>query len=167
MLRRSAAVVAAAGIALLAACSNSASGGGSGGKTLTYLTFNSPSLTPAFWKASIARAEKAVPGTSIKQVVAPSTDRDSYAKQLQASGQFPDLLESITPSQYTAAGLLQPYDQTWIDQNFLLPQGNAIKGKVYIPPTNSQIIPLVFYNKSLFTKAGVQPPTTWAQFLDV
>jgi ABC-type glycerol-3-phosphate transport system substrate-binding protein len=167
MLRRSAAVVAAAGLALLAACSNSASGGGSGGKTLTYLTFNSPSLTPAFWDASIARAQKAVPGITIKQVVAPSTDRDSYAKQLQASGQFPDLLESITPSQYTAAGLLQPYDQTWIDQNFLLPQGNAIKGKVYIPPTNSQIIPLVFYNKSLFTRAGVQPPTTWQQFLDV
>ncbi|MFC4035607.1 ABC transporter substrate-binding protein [Streptomyces polygonati] len=169
MLRRSAAVIAAAGLALLAACSNSASDGGSasGGKTLTYLTFNSPSLTPAFWKASIARAEKAVPGTSIKQVVAPSTDRDSYAKQLQASGQFPDLLQSITPSQYTAAGLLQPYDQAWIDQNFLLPQGNAIKGKVYIPPTNSQIIPLVFYNKKLFTQAGVQPPTTWQQFLDV
>ncbi|MYS20997.1 multiple sugar transport system substrate-binding protein/raffinose/stachyose/melibiose transport system substrate-binding protein [Streptomyces sp. DvalAA-14] len=169
MLRRSAAVIAAAGLALLAACSNSASDGSSasGGKTLTYLTFNSPSLTPAFWKASIARAEKSVPGTSIKQVVAPSTDRDSYAKQLQASGQFPDLLQSITPSQYTAAGLLQPYDQSWIDQNFLLPQGNAIKGKVYIPPTNSQIIPLVFYNKKLFAQAGVQPPTTWQQFLDV
>jgi ABC-type glycerol-3-phosphate transport system substrate-binding protein len=169
MLRRSAAVIAAAGLALLAACSNSASDGSSasGGKTLTYLTFNSPSLTPTFWDASIARAEKAVPGTKIKQVVAPSTDRDSYAKQLQASGQFPDLLQSITPSQYTEAGLLQPYDQSWIDQNFLLPQGNAIKGKVYIPPTNSQIIPLVFYNKKLFTQAGVKPPTTWQQFLDV
>ncbi|WP_328911768.1 MULTISPECIES: extracellular solute-binding protein [unclassified Streptomyces] len=170
MLRRSAAAVAAAGVLLLAACSNSNSasdGGSSGGKTLTYLTFNTPSLTPAFWKASIARAEKEAPGVTIKQVVAPSTDRDSYAKQLQASGQFPDLLQSITPSQYTEAGLLQPYDQAWIDQNFLLPQGNAIKGKVYIPPTNSQIIPLVFYNKSLFTKAGVRPPTTWSQFLDV
>ncbi|NJP47265.1 ABC transporter substrate-binding protein [Actinacidiphila epipremni] len=170
MFRRSAAIAGAAGLLLLAACSNSASSGGSaaGGKTtLTYLTFNTPSLTPAFWKDSIARAEKTVPGLTIKQVVAPSTDRDSYAKQLQASGQFPDLLQSITPSQYTDAGLLTPYDQSWVDANFLLPQGNAIKGKVYIPPTNSQIIPLVFYNKSLFAKAHVQPPTTWAQFLQV
>ncbi|MGW5349597.1 ABC transporter substrate-binding protein [Streptomyces sp. NPDC004031] len=167
--RRIAATAGAAGLLLLAACSNSASSGGSsaGGKTLTYLTFNTPSLTPAFWKDSIARAEKQAPGVTVKQVVAPSTDRDAYAKQLQASGQFPDLLQSITPSQYTAAGLLTPYDQSWIDANFLLPQGNAIKGKVYIPPTNSQIIPLVFYNKSLFARAGVRPPTTWAQFLQV
>src|SRR5689334_7620644 len=129
MRRRSGAVVAAAGLLLLAGCSSSTSGGSSGGgSALTYMTFNTPSLTPAFWKSSIARAEQAVPGVQIKQIVAPSTDRDSYAKQLQASGQFPDLLQSITPSQYTAAGLLQPYDQSWIEQNFLQPQGNAIKG---------------------------------------
>lgn len=183
MLRRrsvavAAAAMASAGALLLTACSSGSSGsssasgsgssGSSGGKiTLTYLTFNTPTLTADFWKQSIARAQATVPGLTVKQVVAPSTDRDSYAKQLEASGQFPDLLQSITPSQYTAAGLLQPYDQSWINANFLLPQGNAIKGKVYIPPTNSQIIPLVFYNKELFKKAGVQPPTTWAQFLQV
>ncbi|MCX4791963.1 extracellular solute-binding protein [Streptomyces sp. NBC_01221] len=130
------------------------------------MTAHSPSLTPAFWDASIARAEKDS-GVKVKQVVAPSTGRDGYAKQLQASGQFPDLLQSITPSQFTDGGLLKPYDQSWIDQNFLLPQGNAIKGKVYVPPTNSQIIPLVFYNKSLFVKVGAKVPTTWQQFLDV
>jgi ABC-type glycerol-3-phosphate transport system substrate-binding protein len=171
MYRRTAVVAAAASVLLLAACSSStaAKGGTAAASktTLTYLTFNTPSLTPAFWKTSIATAQKTVPGLTIKQVVSPTTDRDSYAKQLEASGQFPDLLESITPSQYTDAGLLTPYKQSWINANFLLPQGNAIKGKVYIPPTNSQIIPLVFYNKALFAKAGVTPPTTWAQFLDV
>lgn len=133
--------------------------------TLSYLTFDTPDLTAAFWQNSIANAEKSVPGLTVKQDVAPSTDRDSYAKQLEASGQFPDLLQSITPSQYTAAGLLTPYDQSWVNTNFILPQGNAIKGKVYIPPTNSQIIPLVFFNKALFAKAGVQPPKNWADFL--
>jgi multiple sugar transport system substrate-binding protein/raffinose/stachyose/melibiose transport system substrate-binding protein len=169
MYRKSLAAVAAAGLLLLAACSSgSSSSGASAGKaTLTYLTFNTPSLTPAFWQTSIANAQRTVPGLTIKQVVSPNTDRDSYAKQLEASGQFPDLLQSITPSQYTAAGLLQPYDQAWVEANFLLPAGNAIKGKVYIPPTNSQIIPMVFYNKSMFTRAGVTPPTTWAQFLAV
>jgi ABC-type glycerol-3-phosphate transport system substrate-binding protein len=169
MSRKCLAGIAAASLLLLAACSSgsSSSGQAAGKVTLTYLTFNTPSLTPAFWQTSIANAQKTVPGLTIKQVVSPNTDRDSYAKQLEASGQFPDLLQSITPSQYTAAGLLQPYDQSWINANFLLPQGNAIKGKVYIPPTNSQIIPLVFYNKKLFTQAGVQAPTTWAQFLQV
>jgi multiple sugar transport system substrate-binding protein/raffinose/stachyose/melibiose transport system substrate-binding protein len=130
------------------------------------MTFDTPDLTAAFWQSSIAAAEASVPGVSIRQVVAPSTDRDSYAKQLEASGQFPDLLESITPSLYTSAGLLTAYPQSWIDANFLLPQGNAIKGKVYIPPTNSQIIPMVFYNKAQFAKAGITTtPSTFAQFL--
>jgi ABC-type glycerol-3-phosphate transport system substrate-binding protein len=165
MFRRCVAAAAAAGLTLLAACSSSSSDGGSSGAvTLTYMTFTTPSLTPAFWETSIANAQKAVPGLTIKQVVAPNTDRDSYAKQLQASGQLPDLLQSITPSQYTSAGLLQAYDQSWIETNFLQPQGNAIKGKVYVPPTNSQIIPLVFYNKKLFAQAGVQPPKNWAEF---
>jgi ABC-type glycerol-3-phosphate transport system substrate-binding protein len=170
MYRKMLAVAAAASLLLLAACSSSSTtkGGSAPSKTtLTYMTFNTPSLTAAFWQTSIANAQQTVPGLTIKQLVAPSTDRDSYAKQLEASGQFPDLLQSITPSQYTGAGLLQPYDQSWINANFLLPQGNAIKGKVYIPPTNSQIIPLVFYNKKLFAQAGVQPPTTWAEFLAV
>ena len=158
----------AAGLALLAGCSAASSGGASGGATLTYLTFETPSLTASFWDTSIASAAKQVPGVTVKKLVAPSTDRDAYAKQLQASGQFPDLLQSITPSTFVQAGLLKPYDQNWVDANFLLPLGNAYKGKVYIPPTNSQIIPMVFYNKKLFARAGITaPPKTWADFLAV
>jgi len=157
----------AAGLALLAGCSAASSDdGASGGATLTYLTFETPSLTASFWDTSIANATKKVPGVTIRKVVAPSTDRDAYAKQLQASGQFPDLLQSITPSTFVKAGLLKPYDQGWVDANFLLPLGNAFQGKVYIPPTNSQIIPMVFYNKKLFARAGVTAaPKTWAEFL--
>jgi ABC-type glycerol-3-phosphate transport system substrate-binding protein len=156
----------AAGLALIAGCSAPSSSGASGNVTLTYLTFETPSLTASFWSSSIASTEKQVPGVTIKDIVAPSTDRDSYAKQLQASGQFPDLLQSITPSTFAPAGLLKPYDQNWVNANFMLPMGNAYKGKVYIPPTNSQIIPMVFYNKTLFAKAGISaPPKTWAQFM--
>jgi ABC-type glycerol-3-phosphate transport system substrate-binding protein len=162
----------AAGLALIAGCSAASppapSGRAKGDTTLTYLTFETPSLTASFWDTSIANAEQKVPGVTIKKIVAPSTDRDAYAKQLQASGQFPDLLQSITPSTFVGAGLLRPYDQSWVDANFLLPLGNAYKGKVYIPPTNSQIIPMVFYNKTLFARAGVTaPPKTWSQFMAV
>lgn len=162
----------AAGLALIAGCSAAQPAGssstGGGNVTLTYLTFETPSLTASFWNSSIASAEKQVPGVTIKDIMAPTTDRDSYAKQLQASGQFPDLLQSITPSTFVGAGLLRPYDQGWVNANFLLPMGNAYKGKVYIPPTNSQIIPMVFYNKQLFARAGITaPPTTWSQFMAV
>ncbi|WP_377273235.1 ABC transporter substrate-binding protein [Peterkaempfera sp. SMS 1(5)a] len=156
-----------AGLALVTGCSAaSTADSASGGSTLTYLTFETPSLTASFWDASIANAQKTVPGLTVKKLVSPDTDRDAYAKQLQASGQFPDLLQSITPSTFATAGLLKPYDQSWVDANFLLPQGNAYKGKVYIPPTNSQIIPEVFYNKKLFAKAGItSAPKTWSDFM--
>ncbi|HEV2346087.1 MAG TPA: extracellular solute-binding protein [Actinocrinis sp.] len=161
----------AAGLALITGCSAAqpaGSNGSSGSVSLTYLTFETPSLTASFWDTSIANAEKKVPGVTVKKIVAPSTDRDAYAKQLQASGQFPDLLQSITPSTFVQAGLLRPYDQGWVNANFLLPMGNAFKGKVYIPPTNSQIIPMVFYNKTLFVRAGVTTvPKTWADFMAV
>jgi ABC-type glycerol-3-phosphate transport system substrate-binding protein len=165
MHRRLLAAAAAASLLLLAACSSSpASSAGSKKVTLTYLTFLTPDLTAKFWSSSIAAAEKTVPGVTIKQDVDPTTDRDTYAKQLLQAGNFPDLLQSITPSQYLSAGLLTPYPSSWINANFILP--NNIKGKDYIPPTNSQIIPLVYYNKSMFAQAGItSPPSTWADFL--
>jgi len=158
--------LAAAALAFSAGCSAAAPAGPKGDVTLSYLTFETPDLTASFWKSSIAAAAKQVPGLTIKDVVSPNTDRDAYAKQLQASGQFPDLLQSITPSTFAQAGLIQPYDQNWVNANFMLPLGNAYKGKVYIPPTNSQIIPMVFYNKALFAKAGISStPTTWSDFM--
>jgi ABC-type glycerol-3-phosphate transport system substrate-binding protein len=163
MHRRLLAAAAAAGLLLLAACSSSPASSAGKKVTLTYLTFLTPDLTAKFWATSIAAAQKSVPGVTIKQDVDPTTDRDTYAKQLLQAGNFPDLLESITPSLYLSAGLLTPYPSSWISSNFILP--NDIKGKDYIPPTNSQIIPLVYYNKSLFARAGVTPPTTWAEFM--
>ncbi|MFK3979292.1 ABC transporter substrate-binding protein [Micromonospora sp. NPDC050397] len=153
-------------LALTSACSSNGTGDG-GDSTLTYLTFETPSLTSTFWNDSIAAAQGQAAGVKINRITSPNTDRDAYAKQLQASGQFPDLLQSITPANFVGAGLLQPYDQTWVDANFLLPQGNALEGKVYIPPTNSQVIPQVYYNKELFAKANATPPKTWAEFLAV
>src|SRR6266545_1894621 len=83
----------AAGLGLVAGCSAASSGGGATGSvTLTYLTFETPSLTASFWDTSIANAAKKVPGVTVKKLVAPSTDRDAYAKQLQASGQLADVL---------------------------------------------------------------------------
>ncbi|MFE5038047.1 ABC transporter substrate-binding protein [Streptomyces sp. NPDC056683] len=168
MRRKRPTVVCLAAALALTGCAAASTGGGKGGGTLTYLTFETPSLTAKFWDTSIADAEKKVPGVTVKKIVAPSTDRDAYAKQLQASGQFPDLLQSITPSTFATAGLLRPYDQKWVNANFLLPLGNAYKGKVYVPPTNSQIIPEVFYNRKLFARAHITAaPKTWPEFMAV
>ena len=134
-------------------------------KALSFLTFETPALDAAFWDTSIANALKEVPGITIDKIVTPGSDRNAYAKQLQASGQFPDILSSINPKDFLEASLLAPFDQGWLDANFLLSNGNAIQGKSYIPPTNSQIIPLVFYNKDIFAAKGVDVPKNYADFV--
>lgn len=136
-------------------------------KALGFLTFETPALDATFWDTSIANALKEVPGITIDKIITPGSDRNAYAKQLQASGQFPDILASINPKDFLEAGLLEPFDQEWLDANFVLPNGNSIEGKSYIPPTNSQVIPLVFYNKDIFATNGIEVPKSYAEFLDV
>ncbi|MCU1422552.1 MAG: extracellular solute-binding protein [Microbacteriaceae bacterium] len=156
--------VGAAALIALSACSTSAPTA-PGKANLTFMTFETPALTASFWDSSIKAATKQVPGVSVKKIVSPDADRNAYAKQLQASGQFPDVLSSIDPKDFTAAKLLKAFPQSWLDDNFLLPNGNAIDGKSYIPPTNSQILPLVFYNKSIFEKNGVAVPKNYSEFV--
>ncbi|WP_223291058.1 ABC transporter substrate-binding protein [Streptomyces avicenniae] len=153
----------------LTGCSTSesgGSGGGSGGSDLTFMTFETPALTADFWDSSIAEAEE-VAGVQVSKIVTPNADRTAYAKQLQASGQFPDILSSINPKDFTGADLLEPFDQAWLEENFTDPDGNAIDGATYIPPSNSQIIPLVFYNKTIFAEHDLEVPTTWDEFVNV
>ena len=134
---------------------------------LTFMTFETPALDATFWDGSIERAVAQVPGVNVKKIITPTADRNAYAKQLQASGQFPDVLASINPKDFLEAGLLLPFDQAWLDEHFILPGGNAIHGKVYIPPTNAQVIPLVYYNKSIFADHGLEAPKTWEELVSI
>jgi multiple sugar transport system substrate-binding protein/raffinose/stachyose/melibiose transport system substrate-binding protein len=134
---------------------------------LTFLTFESPSLDAVFWDTSIARAAEQVGGVKINRIVTGAGDRDTYAQQLQASGQFPDLLASIQVRPFLEAGLIQPYDTAWLEETFVQPYANTIGGQTYMPPTNTQIIPLIFYNKQIFADNGIEEPTTWAELMAV
>ena len=138
--------------------------------TLVFLTFESPALTAQFWDNAIKAAVAKMPdgaNINVQRIVSPNIDRTAYAKQLLASDQFPDLLQSINTQEFIDAKLLQPWDQQWINDHFALPKGNALGGKVWQAPTNAQINPYVFYNKEIFAKVGVKPPTTWKEFVDV
>lgn len=174
MFRGALAVAALGVVAALSACSTSSSnpgGGASPGATLppatiTFQTFETPSLTAAFWDSSIQRGAAQVPGLTVKKVVA-TGDRTAFVKQLQGTGQFPDVTSSIVTNDFVKAGLLQPFDQQWLNDNFILPNANAIGGKTYTPPTNAQILPMVYYNKSIFEKQGIQIPKTYADLVNV
>jgi len=132
---------------------------------LTFLTFETPALGVEFWDASIGAALDSVEGVEIERLITPDADRTGYAKQLQSSGQFPDLLSSIDAKEFTDAGLLEPFDQDWLNENFIIPDASTIDGETYIPPTNAQILPLVYYNKTIFEENDIALPTTWDEFL--
>src|SRR5258708_191479 len=137
---------------------------------LVFLTFETPALTATYWDNAINASLASLPKDSnitVQRIVSPGIDRSTYAKQLLASDQFPDILQSINTQDFVTGNLLTPWDSKWIEAHFVIPYGNALGGKVWQAPTNSQIIPFVFYNKDIFDKVGVKPPTTWDEFVSV
>jgi multiple sugar transport system substrate-binding protein len=168
--RRAVAVLAVGALAAsLAACSVGGDAGddaGKGGAQITFLTFETPNLTPEYWDAAIKRVEDKYPDITVKKLVAPTTDRTAYAKQLLASGQFPDVMIAVTPAGLGEAGNLYAWQPDEL-KDFTVPDGGAIDGKVYQLPANTQSIPAVYYRRSMFQRAGIAaPPTTYAQLLE-
>ncbi|WP_158602301.1 ABC transporter substrate-binding protein [Cohnella endophytica] len=133
---------------------------------LSVLVFESPNLTAQFWDGAIKRFTDKHPNIKINKIVSPDLDRTKYAKQLLASGQFPDVLMSIDVQDFTNSKSLLPIDDKYLSK---VPgaEGNAINGKVYQLPWGAQTIPYIYYNKKMFADAGATEPKTWAEFLDV
>ncbi|WP_223281213.1 ABC transporter substrate-binding protein [Streptomyces antnestii] len=133
--------------------------------TLTFLTFETPNLDAKYWDAAIARASAKVPGVKIKKLVSPSADRTGYAKQLDSTGQFPDVMIGLNPAGFAEAGKLAP----WTDKELATygdPHANPYGGKVYQLPYAAQTT-LVYYNKKDFAAAGIDtPPRTYRELVD-
>src|SRR6266545_6477328 len=158
--------VALAAATGLTACSTKDTSQGSGAKEITFLTFETPNLTPQYWDAAIKRVTDKYPDIKVKKLVSPDQDRTTYAKQLLTSGQFPDVMIAVSPAGFAEAGNLYAWSPAELT-DFEFPSNGAIKGKVYQLPANTQTIPVVYYNKSLFSQASLSgPPKTYAELLD-
>jgi ABC-type glycerol-3-phosphate transport system substrate-binding protein len=161
-------LVVAAG---LTACSvkdsNKTSNNAQGSKEITFLTFETPNLSSAYWDAAIKRVTDKHSEIKVKKLVSPTADgRTAYAKQLLQSGQFPDVMIAVSPAGFAEAGNLYAWQPSEL-KDFVFPTANPIKGKYYQLPANTQTIPPVYYNKKMFTDAGVSgTPKTWAELLD-
>jgi ABC-type glycerol-3-phosphate transport system substrate-binding protein len=136
--------------------------------TITWMTFETPNLPAKFWEDVRTRFEAANPGINVKRLVTPTLDRDGYAKQLLASGQFPDVLQAITPQDYVSQGLLYAFTPAEVASwHVTTPSAGTIGGKQYSIPNEAQVIPLVYYNKAIFAKLHLTIPRTWAQFVAI
>jgi ABC-type glycerol-3-phosphate transport system substrate-binding protein len=134
--------------------------------TITLVTHETEVLDAAFWRTAIDAVLEDLPDY-IEVEWSSTADRDTYAKQLAATDQFPDIPFAVTVSDFAEAGLLTPFDDAYLEENYLLPQAAYINGQSWAPPVGAQLIPLVFYNMAIFEEAGVEVPTTWDEFLAV
>jgi multiple sugar transport system substrate-binding protein len=170
------AALAAAVSLVVAGCSSSGSGGSSSGATLTYWASNQGTsldndkqvLTPVlndFTKQT---------GIKVKLEVIGWNDLQTRIQTAVTSGQGPDVLNigNTWAASLQATGAFLPFD----DANMKAIGGSdkfvkaalATGGAEGKPVTSVPLYGLaygLYYNKKMFTDAGVQPPTTWEELV--
>jgi multiple sugar transport system substrate-binding protein len=171
-----AAAVAAAVSLVVAGCSSSGSGSSASGSTLTYWASNQGTsldndkqvLTPVLDKFTKET------GVKVKLEVIGWNDLQTRIQTAVTSGQGPDVLNigNTWAASLQATGAFLPFD----DANMKAIGGSdkfvkaalATGGAEGKPVTSVPLYGLaygLYYNKKMFTDAGVQPPTTWEELV--
>ena len=173
------ALTVATAVVALAACapsSSSTSGGGSGGsdgKGVTLSVWSWRTEDVAAYDAIFDVYEKAHPGVKVDFKAFKNTEYNQILTTGLAGSNGPDVVQVRSYGQLQptiASGSLVPLDSTvdlssW-DANVVKSAEGKEDGKLYAVPLAQQTLQM-FYNKDLFAKQGLTPPTTWAQFIEV
>lgn len=163
---------AAAAMALVAltACGSSGGGGASTGSLTLYN--DNPQWASGF--AQVGAAVKKLTGYDFTPVALPSTANYTQVVQNSLDTSKPgDIIKwwsGMQIQKLAATGKLTDLTSVWDADvkkgwiNDALRPYYTYQGKIYaLPLTNASWV--VWYNKKVFAKAGITPPTTYAQFL--
>ncbi|WP_079661492.1 ABC transporter substrate-binding protein [Streptomyces sp. 3214.6] len=154
--------------AVLAGCGLS---GGSDDVTLRLVAADygdsSANSSKKYWDQLVKAYEKNHPGVTVEVTVYSWNDVDAKVKAMVDAGKAPDMAQIGAYSDYAAEDLLYragdvlsiPVEADFVAQ---LAGAGKVRGVQYGMPFASSTR-LLFYNKTLFAKAGLTPPTTWAQ----
>jgi ABC-type glycerol-3-phosphate transport system substrate-binding protein len=161
-------VLLAAGVTLAFA-----GGGGEGtgqAKNIAWQVWITPNLTRAFYDEVVQAFEKKNPNIKVGIVEANAAtlaNADDFIKTRLAAGDVPDLWWNIgTPAAYAESGLLWPIPANDPDLKKVRNLMNtAYKGKLYSFQRIIQPLGLIFYNKALWSQAGLSAtPASWVEF---
>ncbi|WP_134035310.1 ABC transporter substrate-binding protein [Streptomyces bluensis] len=175
--RRTAAVAAAAmsGVLLLASCGGS-DGGSSDGKTLRLWHYEGPeSAMGVAWDAAIKEFEKTHPGVKVKFEEKGFEQIQKTAPMVLNSSDAPDLMEynkgNATAGRLSQQGLLTDLTAEVTERGWDKKLSAGVRttsqydatgvmgsGKWYGVPNYAEYT-LVYYNKDLFKKYGIEEPT--------
>lgn len=168
MINRRLPAVAALSAAALAftGCAASGASGESGDDIQLRMLVNvTPNLTEDWWNQLVEPFEEANPGVDVV-IQNPGAEGVAAAvPRLLASGDVPDIVQSIPPSLELAPELVDLSGYEWASEGPLADQ-YSIDGKQYMAGIGVQLQSLMFYNKTAFEEAGIESVPTTLEELD-
>jgi len=177
-IRRSfTALTMASAMVALAACSPSSPSSSSGSqgdtKNVTLSVWSWRTEDVAAYTTIFAVYEKNHPGTKVDFKAFKNTEYNLILTTGLAGSGGPDVAQvrsygQLQPS--IASKSLLPLDgvvdlSSW-DANVVKSAKGKVDGKLYAVPLAQQTLQM-FYNKDVFAKYGLTPPTTWAEFMAI
>ncbi|MFF9345535.1 ABC transporter substrate-binding protein, partial [Streptomyces sp. NPDC014773] len=120
-----------------------------------------------YWDGLARDYESAHPGVKIKVSVYSWTDVDRKVKEMADAGDPPDMAQIGAYADYADQGMLYKADDLLsipVQADFLgqLSEAGQLRHVQYGMPFAASTR-VLFYNKTLFTRAGItEPPKTWA-----
>ncbi|MCE4026415.1 MULTISPECIES: ABC transporter substrate-binding protein [unclassified Microbacterium] len=163
--------IAAIAAVALAGCSGAAAPASSDASgtekvTLHVLVNVTPNLTEEYWNSLVKPFEKKNPNIDVV-IQNPGAEGVAAAvPRLLASGDAPDVVQSLAPTAELAPELVDLSKYAWAKKGPLADQ-YSIDGKNYMAGIGFQLQSLVFYNKKAFSDAGITtPPKTVDQLTD-
>ncbi|MEV0172891.1 extracellular solute-binding protein [Streptomyces sp. NPDC050803] len=120
-----------------------------------------------YWDSLVKEYEDAHPDVHVEVSVYSWTEVDRKVKEMVDAGKAPDLAQIGAYADYARAGKLYTASEllsitTQADFVPQLASAGAVNGTQYGMPFASSTR-LLFYNKTLFDEAGIQPPETWQE----
>ncbi|MFD7255462.1 ABC transporter substrate-binding protein, partial [Streptomyces sp. NPDC059895] len=131
---------------------------------------SSANSSEKYWDALVEEFEKDHPGIEVEVTVHSWNDVDRKVKAMVEDGEAPDMAQIGSYADYAADDLLYkagdvlsiPVQADFVSQ---LADAGKVRGVQYGMPFASSTR-LLFYNKTLFEKAGITPPTTWDELAE-
>ncbi|MFC5217855.1 ABC transporter substrate-binding protein [Streptomyces coerulescens] len=120
-----------------------------------------------YWDKLVTAYEAEHPGVKVDVTVYSWNDVDAKVKEMVDAGKAPDMAQIGAYADYAAKGLLYQADDLLsipVQADFVAQFADAgrVRDVQYGIPFASSTR-LLFYNKTLFEKAGISAPTTWKE----
>ncbi|MER6953125.1 extracellular solute-binding protein [Streptomyces sp. NPDC000618] len=169
--RKSGTIAAASALGMAAVLAGCGLTGGSDDVTLRLVAADygdsSANSSEKYWDKVVTAYEKEHPGVTVEVTVYSWNDVDAKVKAMVDAGDAPDMAQIGSYADYAADDLLYKVGDVLsipVEADFVSQLANAgeVRGIQYGMPFASSTR-LLFYNKTLFAKAGLTPPTTWAE----